>query len=92
MAKRGVRVKHSYYSALKVSALANTVGLVSALILVISAFFSWFSDYNADLLAVQYPIPFSVYDWTLIIGILQVYVISYLAGWVFARIYNSQIK
>ena len=54
---------------------------------------SWVNSYyNADVIAEQFPISFSVYNWTLIVGLIEVYVFGYIAGFVLATLYNRRIS
>lgn len=87
---REVRAPHSSFGPW---ALGHSVGIVSALFLFAAAFMSWVSSsYNADVLAVQYPIGFSVFDWTIIVGLIQTYVYGYIAGVILATFYNRALR
>jgi len=70
-------------------ALGNALGLVSALLLAFYAVMSWLSSYNPSIIISQYPIPFSFGNLSLIIGLFQTYVMGYIGGWIFAKIYNK---
>ena len=73
-------------------AAGHALGMVSVVAILFYTVMVWFSDYNASVIIQQYPLRFSFYDWTLIIGFLQTYVLSYVAGWIFAKIYNETIR
>ncbi len=73
-------------------ALGHSLGIVAVIFLFVVAFMSWVSSYyDADVIAVQFPISFSVYSWTLIIGFIQLYVFGYIAGFVLATLYNRRL-
>ncbi len=69
-------------------AFGNALGLVSIVTLVVYAVLVWFGGYDAAAIVAKYPISFEFDDWTFIFGIVQTYVIGYIMGWIFAKIYN----
>lgn len=69
-------------------AFANALGLVSIIGMVVYGALVWFGGYDASVIVAQYPVSFAFDDWTFLFGIVQTYVISYVMGWIFARIYN----
>ncbi len=73
-------------------AFGHSLGLVSAILMLILAVMAWFSDYNGYLITEILPVSFSFTNWTLIIGLLELYVLGYIAGWVFAGLYNKTAK
>ncbi|PIN89462.1 hypothetical protein COU60_03640 [Candidatus Pacearchaeota archaeon CG10_big_fil_rev_8_21_14_0_10_34_76] len=79
------RIKLSKY------AFANSLGLVSGLIILIYAIMSWLSDFDTLAIASLFPLPFSFNSITLIIGVIQAYVLAYIFGWIFVKIYNKTI-
>jgi len=72
-------------------AFGHALGMVSVVALLFYTVMAWLSDYSGNIIIQQYPLTFSFYDWTIIIGLLQTYVLSYIAGWIFAKIYNETI-
>ena len=70
-------------------ALAHSLGIVSAIALLLYAAMSWFGSYDSSIVINQYPVPFSFSDWTIIIGLIQGYVLAYIGGWIFAKLYNK---
>ena len=71
---------------LKIYAFANALGIVSALALFFYAVMSWLdATYTGAVIIQQYPIPFSFNDFSLIVGIIETYVLSFIAGWIFAN-------
>ncbi|MEK6899117.1 MAG: hypothetical protein AABW79_03410 [Nanoarchaeota archaeon] len=100
MVKRGhrlvrafTRFGHVNAQLLGPRALGNAFGSVSSIFLLIAGFMSWVNSYyNADVIAEQFPISFSVYNWTLIVGLIEVYVFGYIAGFVLATLYNRRIS
>lgn len=96
MVKRRHVVHHAHASHtaqfLGPHALGRALGATAAIFLFIAAFMSWVNSYyNADTIAVQFPISFSVYDWTIIVGLIQIYVYAYLAGAIIATFYNRRL-
>lgn len=83
------KVEHFKPGDLRPYALGNALGLMSMIILIFYGLFVWFSDYETAFIIAKYPIGFSFYDWTILFGLLQSYVMFYVAGWVFAKLYNS---
>jgi uncharacterized membrane protein (DUF485 family) len=77
------------YMGLRPYALGHALGMMSIIVLVFYGLFVWFSNYESAFIIAKYPISFSFYDWTLIFGLVQSYVLFYVLGWVFARLYNS---
>lgn len=69
-------------------AFANALGLIGIITTVVYAALVWFGGYDASVIIAQYPVSFAFDDWTFLFGIVQTYVISYVFGWIFARIYN----
>lgn len=74
---------------LKPYALGHAMGMMSMIVLVFYGLFVWFSNYDFSFIVAKYPIAFSFYDWTFLFGLVQSYVMFYVLGWVFARLYNS---
>ena len=88
MLRRGVRSSVEKGSRLKVHALAHALGILSLICIIFYALFVWFGGYDGIYVARQYPITFDFNDWTFIFGLVQSYVLGYVAGWIFAKIYN----
>ena len=72
-------------------ALGHALGMVSVVALLFYTVMVWFGDYAGAIIIQQYPLSFSFYNWTIIIGLVQTYVLSYIAGWIFSKIYNETI-
>ena len=70
-------------------ALGHALGIMSMVILVFYGLFVWFSNYDSLFIIAKYPIAFSFYDWTMLFGLIQSYVMFYVVGWIFAKFYNS---
>lgn len=70
-------------------ALGHALGMMSMMVLVFYGLFVWFSNYDSLFIVAKYPIGFSFYDWTMLFGLLQSYVMFYVLGWVFAKFYNT---
>jgi uncharacterized membrane protein (DUF485 family) len=74
---------------LNVHSVAHALGILNLIVIVFYAVFVWFAGYEGLYVARQFPITFNFNDWTFIFGIVQAYVLGYVAGWIFARIYNK---
>lgn len=74
---------------LKPYALGHALGMMAMVVLVFYGLFVWFSDFDTAFIIAKYPIGFSFYDWTILIGLVQSYVMFYVMAWAFARFYNS---
>lgn len=86
--KRSVRNLISRVSKLRAYAFGHAFGLVSVIGLFFYGVMSWFSSYTGDVIIEQFPLSFSFNNWTLIIGLIEAYVLSYIFGWIFVQIYN----
>ena len=73
-------------------AFGNALGIISVIGLLLYAIMSWFSDYTGTVILEQYPLPFSFNDWTIIIGFIETYVLSYIGGWIFVLVYNKTLR
>jgi uncharacterized integral membrane protein len=91
--RKRTRVKAVVPSISRLSSYAfgHSFGLVSVLGMLLYTIMAWFSNFNPAFVTNQYPLSFSVYDWTLIVGLLQTYVLGYIGGWIFAKIYNQTV-
>ncbi len=89
MHKSHNKVNSESKTDLKPYALGHALGMMSMIVLVFYGIFVWFSDYESAFLIAKYPISFSFYDWTMLFGLVQSYVMFYILGWGFARLYNS---
>ena len=89
--KRMVRSPFERGARLNAHALAHALGMLSLICIVFYALFVWFAGYEGLYVARQYPITFDFNDWTFIFGLVQSYVLGYVAGWIFARIYNRAV-
>jgi hypothetical protein len=106
MVKRGVRRSRSgrtsrrsirLASAPKVGKLnaygfGHAFGIVSIIALLFYAVMYWFGGYNSSMIINQYPLGFSFDDWTIIIGVVQTYVLGYIGGWIFVKVYNRSLR
>ena len=90
MAKRIVR--SSGLSYISPYALGNALGILSVIALLFYAVMVWFGSYNANFIIQQYPIPFKFSTISLLLGLIQTYVLSYIGGWILAKIYNSSLR
>lgn len=84
-----MHIEHFKPGDLKPYALGHALGMMAMIVLVFYGLFVWFSDFDTAFIVAKYPIGFSFYDWTILIGLLQSYVMFYVLGWTFARFYNS---
>lgn len=66
----------------------HALGIVSAIALLFYAVMIWFGSFDSSLITSKYPLSFSFSNWTLLIGLIQTYVLSYIGGWIFAKVYN----
>jgi len=82
-------VEHAKHGNLKPYALGHALGMLSMIVLVFYGLFVWFSNYQSAFIIAKYPIAFSFFDWTMLFGLLQSYVMFYVLGWVLAKLYNS---
>ncbi|MBS3081929.1 hypothetical protein J4416_03270 [Candidatus Pacearchaeota archaeon] len=83
------RVSEMRAGDLKPYASGHALGMMSMIILVFYGLFVWFSNYDPSFIIAKYPIAFSFYDWTFLFGLIQSYVMFYVLGWVFSKLYNS---
>ena len=83
------QINHLKLGDLKPYALGHALGMISMIVLVFYGLFVWFSNYESAFIIAKYPIAFSFYDWTMLFGLVQSYVMFYVMGWVFAKLYNS---
>jgi hypothetical protein len=74
---------------LKPHAMGHAMGMLSMIVLVFYGLFVWFSNYESAFIIAKYPIAFSFFDWTMLFGLVQSYVMFYVLGWAFAKLYNS---
>jgi hypothetical protein len=96
MVRRGRKIVKAVRSAFaprsaKLSAygFGHALGIVSVLALLLYAVMYWFGSYDASIVISQYPLGFSFSDWTIIIGLIETYVLGYIGGWIFAKVYNG---
>jgi len=81
----------SSVSALHPKRFAHALGMLALIAVVFFALFAWFGGFEGSDVTDSFPIGFSFHDWTFIFGLMQAYVIWYIAGWIFARIYNRGV-
>jgi len=74
------------FVGLRPYALGHALGM---LMIVFYGLFVWFGDYDPSFVVANYPIAFGFADWTFLFGLVQSYVLFYVLGWVFAKLYNS---
>ena len=87
---RAVRSAFAPRSArLSAYGFGHALGIVSILALLLYAIMYWFGNFDASIILNQYPLGFSFDDWTIIIGLIETYVLSYIGGWIFVKIYNK---
>ena len=79
-------------SRLGAYAFAHSLGLICVIALLFYAVTTWFGSYDSSVILDQYPISFSFYDWTIIIGLIEGYVFGYVFGWIFAKMYNRVLR
>lgn len=79
-------------SALSPYGFGQALGLTSLIGMVLLAVVFWFGGYDASVIISQFPVEFSFDDWTILIGIAQTYVIGYIGGWIFAKLYNRHAR
>jgi predicted lysophospholipase L1 biosynthesis ABC-type transport system permease subunit len=70
-------------------AFGNAFGVVSVIALLFYSVMVWFASFDVTVIISKYPLGFSFDDWTILIGLAQTYAMSYVGGWIFARIYNK---
>jgi len=90
--RRGAKRTMSSMSRLSPYAFGHALGIVSVLALLLYAVMVWFSNYSGAVIIQQYPIAFSFNSWTLIIGLIETYVLSYIGGWIFVKVYNVTLR
>lgn len=76
-------------SRLDAYAFANAAGMVCSLIILFYAVMVWFGAFEGSIIYNQYPIPFTFNSISLIIGFIETYVMGYISGWIFAKLYNT---
>jgi hypothetical protein len=81
--------EHVNHGFLRPYAAGHAMGMLSMIVLVFYGIFVWFSNYESAFIVAKYPIAFSFFDWTMLFGLVQSYVMFYVLGWTFARLYNS---
>ena len=89
---RAVRALMPRGTKLSPYAFAHALGLISVIALLFYALMSWLGDYDPSIILQQYPITFSFNSWTILIGLVQTYVLSYIGGWIFVKIYNKSTR
>ncbi len=77
--------------ALRPYALGNALGFVAIFSLVMYAILSWFAGFTPAIITDQYPLPFNFDDWTILMGLVQAYVLGYVGGWIIAYLYNRSL-
>jgi len=90
--KRTVRASSNSGMRLSPYAFGHSFGILSVIALLFYAFMSWFAGYDSSFILRQYPLGFSFNDWTILIGIVQTYVMSYIGGWIFVKMYNKVLR
>ena len=88
MHQKHIQVEHLRLGDFKPYALGHAMGMMAMIVLVFYGLFVWFSDFDSAYIIAKYPIAFSFFDWTMLFGLLQSYVMFYVLGWVFAKMYN----
>jgi hypothetical protein len=73
-------------------AFANSLGLTALIFTLIYAVMAWFGDYDAQVITGLFPVPFSFENWSILLGVAQIYVFSYVFGWIMAKIYNKTLS
>jgi hypothetical protein len=89
---RKLKRERRTYSRFSPFAIGHSLGLVGVLVMLLYSIMAWFSSFNETLIASQFPLRFSFFDWTIIIGLIQIYVLCYIGGWIFAKGYNQTIR
>jgi len=91
-AARVIKALTSSRTKLSAYAFGHAAGIVSIIALLLYAFMTWFGDFNGSIIIQQYPINFSFDNWTVIIGLIETYVLAYIGGWIFVKIYNGVVR
>jgi len=95
-ARRAVRAFRSIgaprISKLSSYGFGHALGVVSVVVMLLYAVMTWFGDFNSSIITQQYPLVFSFSDWTILLGLVQTYVLSYIGGWIFVKVYNKVAK
>lgn len=93
MARRISRRSINSGSKLKPYAFANALGILSAIMVVLVYIMSSLTSYNGQIIVDQYPLSGSLgiqaTSFLMIITLIESYVLSYIAGWIFVFIYNK---
>ena len=74
---------------LNARSFAHAAGMLALIAIVFYALFVWFGGYSGVEVASSFPIGFDFDNLSFLFGLIQAYVIWYVAGWIFVRIYNS---
>ncbi len=77
--------------SLSPSNFANATGMLALIAIVFYALFVWFGGYDGTTVSSSFPIGFDFDNLSFLFGLVQAYVIWYVAGWIFTKIYNSSI-
>jgi len=89
--RRVARAVRSGFGAPRLSpyGFGQAFGIVSAIALLFYAVMFWLGDFDPSIIISQYPVSFSFEDFTIVMGLVETYVLGYIGGWIFARIYNK---
>jgi|TARA_Y100000310_G_scaffold343370_1_gene450665 hypothetical protein len=75
-------------SKLRAHAFAHALGILALISLIFYALFVWFGGYNGLEVASSFPIGFDFDNLSFLFGLVQAYVIWYVGGWIFVKVYN----
>lgn len=96
MVKKSISKVTKTYARLSPYSFANAAGILSALAIVVVYLLSATSSYNGQIVVDQYPLSGSLgieaTNFLMIITLIESYVLSYMAGWIFVYFYNRTQK
>lgn len=70
-------------------AFGNALGKVAVIMVLVYAVMVWFGGFDGSVITSQFPLSFSFGSWTVILGLIEAYVMGYVFGWIFVKIYNK---
>ncbi len=89
--RRGVMNLFKRTSGLDAYAFGHALGILGVIMVLFYAVLAWFGGYSGYAFIEKFPIGFLFDDWTLFVGLVQAYVMGYVLGWIFVRVYNRRI-
>jgi hypothetical protein len=85
------RVNESSKNKLNAYAFAHSFGIIGIISILFYALFVWFGEYNPALIVGQFPVGFEFNNLSFIFGVVQSYVLAYVVGWIFVKVYNKSL-